>query len=301
MAQKKKGQGQSSPGRRKLSAIMFTDMVGYTRLGQSNEALSLALVNQQRKLLRPIFKRHNGREVKTIGDAFLAQFPSALDAARCAYDIQRATREFNISAPEDRRLILRVGIHVGDVLESSDGDISVDAVNVASRIEPLAQPGGVCLTRQVFDHVQNKFDLSLQSLGLKTLKNVVEPIEIFKMVMPWQSEKRSEEPASQGRTGAEFDRLRIAVLPFYNMSPDPNDEYFSDGMTEELISTISRISGLSVIARTSVMSYKGYQKKIEEIARELRVGTILEGSVRKSGDKLRITAQLVNAEDSRHL
>lgn len=171
---------------RKLAAIMFTDMAGYTALGQRNESLSIALVNEQRKLLRPIFQRHNGREIKTMGDAFLVEFASVLDAARCAYDIQRATREFNISLPEDKRITLRVGVHLGDVVESEDGDITGDAVNVASRIESLTEDGGVCLTRQVYDNIQNKFDLELQSLGLKTLKNVRSQIEVFKMVMPWE-------------------------------------------------------------------------------------------------------------------
>src|SRR2546430_16721246 len=160
---------------------MYTDMVGYTALGQRNESLSLALVQEQRKLLRPIFARHNGKEVKTMGDGFLAEFPSALDAVRCAYDIQRATREFNISLPEDRRIHLRVGIHLGDVVESV-GDISGDAVNVASRIVPLAEDGGVSLTRQVYDQVHNKFDLPLTSLGSKKLKNVAAPAEVFKIV-----------------------------------------------------------------------------------------------------------------------
>ncbi|HKW04096.1 MAG TPA: adenylate/guanylate cyclase domain-containing protein [Nitrososphaerales archaeon] len=170
---------------RKLAAIMFTDMAGYTALGQRNESLSIALVNEQRTLLRPIFKRHNGREVKTIGDAFLVEFASSLDAARCAYDIQRATREFNISLPEDKRIILRVGVHVGDIIESDDGDISGDAVNVASRVEPLAEHGGVCLTRKVYDNIQNKLDLKFESLGYKSLKNVSAEIEVFKMIMPW--------------------------------------------------------------------------------------------------------------------
>src|SRR5437016_10511527 len=163
---------------------MFTDMVGYTALGQRNESLSLALADEQRKLIRPILARHSGREVKIIGDAFFVEFSSALDAIRCAYDVQRATREYNFSLPVERRIHLRVGIHLGDVVESA-GDISGDAVNLASRIEPLAENGGVCLSRQVYDHVQNKFELPLKSVGNKLLKNVAFPVEVFKMVMPW--------------------------------------------------------------------------------------------------------------------
>jgi adenylate cyclase len=264
---------------------MFTDMVGYTVLGQRNESLSLALADEQRKLIRLVLGRHNGREVKTMGDAVMIEFASALDAVRCAYDIQRAAREFNLSMPQESRIHLRVGIHLGDVVEK-DGDVSGDAVNVASRIEPLAEDGGVCLTRQVYDHVQNKFDIQLTSLGSRPLKNVSASIEVFKMVMPWGTEPGKE---------ALLDLHRIAVLPFLNMSQDPNDEYFADGMTEELISTISRIGGLKVIARTSVMGYKQSGKKIGEIAAELGAGAILEGSVRKAGNKVRVTAQLVDA------
>jgi adenylate cyclase len=263
-------------GERRLAAIMYTDMVGYTALGQRSESLSLALVEEQRRLIRPILGRHNGREIKTIGDAFLVEFPSALDAVRCAYDIQRATREFNISFPEEKRIHLRVGLHLGDVVESH-GDISGDAVNVASRIEPLAEDGGVCLTRQVFDHVSNKFELPLSSLGPKALKNVSEPLEVFRMMMPWEKEAAETLP--------QLDSKRVAVLPFVNMSPDPNDAYFADGMTEEIISTVSGISGLSVISRTSVMSYKGATKRVKEIGKELEVGSVLEGSLRKAGTR----------------
>jgi KaiC/GvpD/RAD55 family RecA-like ATPase len=166
---------------------MFTDMVGYTALGQRNESLSLALVEEQRKLIRPILGRRNGREIKTMGDAFLVEFPSALEAVRCAYEIQRAVREFNVSLAEERRIHLRVGVHLGDVV-GSEGDISGDAVNVASRIEPLAEDGGVCLSRQVYDQVQNKFELPLRSLGSKALKNVKAPVEVYRMVMPWFEE-----------------------------------------------------------------------------------------------------------------
>ena len=279
-------------GGRRLAAIMFTDMVGYTALGQRNESLSLALVEEQRKLIRPILTRHNGREIKTIGDAFLVEFLSALDAVRCAYDIQRAVREFNISLPEERRVHLRVGVHLGDVVESR-GDISGDAVNVASRIEPLAEDGGVCITRQVYDHIQNKFELKLASLGVKPLKNVSVPIEVYKMVMPWEQAGVSSRPESSGN--------RVAVLPFANMSPDPADEYFADGLTEELIDRLSQVRELEVIARTSVMSYKKKEKKVAEIARELSVGSLVEGSVRKAGSKIRVTAQLINGATEGHL
>ena len=162
-----------------MAAIMFTDMVGYTLMTQRNEALSLALVEEQRKLVRPILARHSGREVKTIGDAFMVEFASALDAVRCAYDIQRALREFNAAMPEERRVVLRVGVHLGDVV-TSEGDISGDAVNIASRIESLAENGGVCVTRQVYDQVNNKFEIRLESLGLKRLKNVIAPVEVFR-------------------------------------------------------------------------------------------------------------------------
>ena len=271
---------------------MFTDMVGYTALGQKNEALSLALLEEQRKVIRSVLARHNGREVKTIGDAFLIEFPNAVDAVRCAYDIQRAVREFNLSLAAEKRIHLRVGVHVGEIVESQ-GDISGDAVNVASRIQPLAEDGGVCITRQVYDFVKNKLDIPLSSLGPKSLKNVAEPVEVYKMEMPW------EQPL--GTPSEVHDKNRIAVLPFSSMSPDPNDEYFADGITEELISTISKVRGFRVIARTSAMHYKGQNKRVSEIAHELGVATVLEGSVRKAGERVRITAQLIDAPSEEHL
>jgi adenylate cyclase len=271
---------------------MFTDMVGYTALGQRNEALSLALVEEQRKLIRPILARHNGREIKTIGDAFLVEFPNALDAVRCAYDIQRATREFNFSLPTEKRIHLRVGLHLGDVVEAG-GDISGDAVNVASRIEPLAEDGGVCLTRQVHDDVKGKFELPLFSIGPKTLKNVSDPVEVFRVVMPWEQAAATE--------AATFPTTRIAILPFVSYSPDPSDGFFADGVTDEIISAVSGISGLSVISRTSVSGYKGTTKRVEEIGRELKVGSVLEGSFKKAGNKIRVTTQLIDVASDRHL
>jgi len=271
---------------------MFTDMVGYTALGQRNESLSLALVEEQRKLIRPILARHNGREVKTIGDAFLVEFTNVLDAVRCAYDIQRAVREFNIPISADRRIHLRVGVHLGDVIESQ-GDISGDAVNVASRIEPLADDGGVCITRQVYESTHNKFELPMASIGMKSLKNVGEPMEVYKMEMPWSQAVSKEAPS--------LPRERIAILPFANMSPDPTDDYFADGITDEIITTVAGVSGLSVISRTSVMTYKGAAKRLGEIGRELGVGTILEGSFKKAGNKIRITTQLIDVAGDKHL
>jgi adenylate cyclase len=278
-------------GERRLAAIMFTDMVGYTALGQRNESLSLALVDEQRKLIRPILARHGGREVKTIGDAFLIEFPNAVDAVRCGYDIQRAAREFNLSLAPEKRIHLRIGVHLGEV-EESEKDISGDAVNVASRIEPLAEDGGVAITRQVYDHVLNKLDLRLTSLGLKALKNVASPIEVYKLEMPWKQGVGPKEIAP---------KERLAVLPFVSMSPDPNDEFFADGLTEELIGKISQIRGLEVIARTSVMSFKKKDKMVSEIAKQLSVGTVVEGSVRKAGNRIRVTVQVIDANTEGHL
>jgi len=270
---------------------MYTDMVGYTALAQRNEALSLTLVDEQRRLLRPVFSRHGGREVKTMGDAFMVEFPNALDAVRCAYDVQRATREFNISQSQESRIHLRVGVHLGDVVDTQ-GDISGDAVNVASRIEPLAEDGGVCLTRQVYDQIQNKVSFQMSSMGSRTLKNVAAPVEVFKIEMPNEGE---------GILRPRPDRARIAVLPFENISPDPTDEYFADGMTEELIERLSQVRGLKVIARTSVMGYKKKEKKVSEIGTELGVGSVVEGSVRKAGNRVRVTAQLIDAGTDEHL
>ena len=271
---------------------MFTDMVGFTALAQRNEALSLKLVEEQRTLVRGALGRHGGREVKTIGDGFLVEFTSALEAARCACEIQKSTNEFNLSRPEEAKVHLRIGLHIGDVTESA-GDISGDAVNLASRIEALAEADGICMTRQVYDQIQNKFELPLVSLGPKLLKNVAAPVEVFKIVLPWS------ETDHQAKSG--FDRKRVAVLPFANMSPDPNDEFFTDGMTEELITALSKIEDVEVISRTSVMLYKRAPKPIKDVARELEAGTVIEGSVRKSGNKLRVTVQMIDASRDRHL
>jgi len=280
-----------SEGERKLAAIMFTDIVGYTSLTQKNETLAMELLNEQRTLVRPLLARHGGREVKTIGDAFLVEFDSALEAVRCAFDLQQSLHELNSGRAIDRRIFLRIGVHLGDVIHSQN-DVYGDAVNIASRIEPLATPGGFCISEQVYDHVKNKSDFQLVSLGKKDLKNVAEPVEVFRVVFPWERQETG---------GTSLDKRRIAVLPFSNLSSNPEEGYFADGMTEELITSLSGVRQLTVIARTSVMGYKGTAKKVKEIANELEVGSVLEGSVRKAGNRVRITAQLIDTATEGHL
>ena len=280
----------SAEGERRLAAIMYTDVVGYTSLTQKDESSTLQALEKHRSLLRPLFTSHGGREIKTIGDAFLVEFQSALDAVLCAAAIQQMMHDRKVARGEP--LSLRIGIHVGDVVESGS-DILGDAVNIASRIEPLAEPGGVCLTSQVYEQVSNKSDLPFVSFGVKSLKNVTTPVEIFKVQMPWERSGTVESPI--------FATTRIAILPFRNMSPDPNDEFFAEGMTEEIISTVSGIGQLSVISRTSVMRYKGTNKSIEEIGRELKVGSVLEGSLRKAGNRIRVTTQLIDVAEDKHL
>jgi adenylate cyclase len=270
---------------------MFTDIVGYTSLTQRNEAVAMELLGEQRAIVRPLLARHGGKEVKTIGDAFLIEFDSALEAVRCAFDVQQSLHELNSGRSIDRKIILRIGVHLGDVIHSQS-DVYGDAVNVASRIEPLATPGGVCISEQVYDHVKNKSDFQLLSIGKKELKNVGESVEIFRVMFPWEKEQSAI---------AVLDKRRVAILPFTNMSSDPEEGYFADGMTEELITSLSGVRQLTVIARTSIMKYKGSQKGASEVGKELNAGTLLEGSVRKAGTRVRITAQLIDSATEGHL
>ena len=280
-------EGLPQPERR-LAAIMFTDTVGFTGLGQRDEQLMMRLLGEQRSLVRPIFPKHGGREVKSTGDGFLVEFPSALGAVKCALEIQSVLKSENARRTAEDAILVRIGIHLGDVIHEGT-DVVGDAVNVASRIEPLAPPGGICVTRQVYDGVVNKVECTFEALGTPTLKNVSSPVEVYRVSGFGRATPRTT-PAT---AGAQKDR--IAVLPFTNMSPDKADEFFSDGMTEEMISAISKTPGLRVIARTSVMKYKAAGRAISDIGRELGVGNVLEGSVRRSGSRLRITVQLVDS------
>jgi adenylate cyclase len=287
-----------------LAAIMFTDIVGYTSLTESNEALALKLLDEHRKIIRPIISSHNGKEVKTIGDAFLVEFSSAVEATKCAFGIQEAFSNFNANRKPRERILLRIGIHLGDVIHS-DRDVYGDAVNVASRIEGLCEPGGISISRQVYDSVRSKMhNVRFESIGLRQMKNVKNDIEVFRVAMPWGEESPLLQYHSfQGEEEEEVQpRNRIAVLPFVNIGPDNSDEFFADGLTEELISHLSQAKELRVIARTSVMNYKNErQKKLRDIGRELGAGTVVEGSVRKAGNKIRVNVQVINAINEEHL
>jgi adenylate cyclase len=276
---------------RRLAAIMFTDMVGSTQLAQRDERAALQLLRDQESLARPILEAHRGRLVKSTGDGFLVEFGNALDAVECAVEFQRSAFE---RSTEDRQpLRVRIGIHVGDV-ESEGTDILGDAVNIAARIEPIAEEGGICLSGPVYDQVSNKVPYTIEKLGPKNLKGVARPIDVYRVLLPWGGAPSVAPPGNGGTR-------RLAVLPLANMSSDPENEYFADGMTEELISTISRVPNLSVISRTSVMPFKKPGTSLKEIGRQLDAGWLLEGSVRKAGTRVRITVQLIQSSSDHHL
>lgn len=289
----------SEGDQRKLVAVMFTDIVGFTALSQTDESRAMEVLERHNRLLRSYFPKYRGREVKTIGDGFLVEFESALDAANCSIEIQKSLHDYNDSIKDDWKIKIRIGIHAGDILRKG-GDIFGDAVNIASRIQPLANPEGVCISQQVFDQIHNKSSFEFRKLKEPVLKNVNFPTNVYAIVFPWEKEEPSQRSTSSEKADV-LDRLRVAVLPFSSITPDPSDEYFVDGMTEEVISTISNISGLAVISRTSSMQYKNASKKMQDIGRELNVGSVLEGSVRKAENRLRIAVQLIDVVTDRHI
>ena len=280
---------------RRLAAVMFTDTVGFTASAQANEGRTLDLLRQQAELLRPVVALHQGHEIKSTGDGFLVEFESALRAVQCATNIQRRIHERN-SEGGQAPIRVRIGVHLGDVVQQG-ADILGDAVNLAARIEPLAEPGGICVSGAVFEQVRTKVTDRFEKLGPRALKGVELPLEVYRVVPAWEGD-----PAHRDPEGAPSpDRTRIAVLPFANISPDPNDEYFADGLTEELISNLSLVPGLKVIARTSVLGYKKGEKKVATIGRELGVGTVVEGSVRRAANKIRVTVQVIDVATEEHL
>ncbi|MHB8524106.1 MAG: adenylate/guanylate cyclase domain-containing protein [Limisphaerales bacterium] len=331
---------------RKLAAIMFTDMVGYSALAQRNEKLALEVLEEHRRLLRELFPQFDGREVETTGDGFLVEFASALEAARCAIEIQRAVSTRNLTVSPERQIQLRIGIHVGDVIHK-DGHVLGDGVNIAARLQPLAEPGGICISVDVARQVQNNLQATVVKMGQAELKNIRLPMEICRIVLPWEKHAPAPvEPSPPQRpirkafpvalalvvvalggmgiwlyyfsgrlarletlpqTNAvppvvrAVDSKSVAVLPFVNMSADKDNEYLSDGLTEDLCTALAQVRGLRVPARTSCFVFKGKTDDIQKIGQQLHVANVLEGSVSQSGHKLRITAQLISVADGFHL
>ena len=278
---------------RRLTAILAADVVGYSRLMGADEAGTLAALKAVRtELIDGKIAQHQGRIVKLTGDGILAEFPSVVNALACASEVQRGVRERNTDVPQNRRIEFRVGVNVGDVIVEGD-DIYGDGVNVASRLESVADPGGITVAQAVRDHVGNRLDLAFEDRGEEKLKNIEKPVHVYSVIL---------EDANDGNmTSMKQDRPSIAVLPFNNMSGDPEQEYFSDGITEDIITDLSKVSGLSVIARHSSFSYKGKPLKVQQIGRELGVDFMLEGSVRKAGARVRVTGQLVNCKKGSHV
>ena len=282
---------------RRLAAIFAADVAGYSRLIGADEEGTLArLKAHRRELIEPTIAEHQGRIVKTTGDGVLAEFASPVKAVRCAIDVQYGMAERNADVPEAQRIEFRIGINLGDVIVEDDGDIYGEGVNVAARLENIAEPGSVFISRAVRDFVTDTAELVLEDLGERELRNIAKPVQVFRIAAPAQAVAASQAPAP-----AVPQKPSIAVLPFTNMSGDAEQEYFSDGMTEDLITDLSKISALFVIARNSSFAYKGRLVKVQEIGRDLGVRFVLEGSIRKSGNRVRITAQLIDAESGGHL
>jgi TolB-like protein/Flp pilus assembly protein TadD len=278
---------------RRLTAILAGDIVGYSRLVGADEEGTLARVNAiRREFWEPKIAEHRGRIVKRTGDGVLIEFASVVDAARYGVEIQRGMAERNAEIPQDKRIELRMGIHVGDVVIEED-DIFGDGVNVAARLEGIAEPGGICFSRSAFEQVDGKLDVSFEDGGDQQLKNIARPVRVY---------RTNFAPAPRSSRALELpDKPSIAVLPFQNMSDDPDQDYFADGIVEDIITGLSRIKWLFVIARNSSFTYKGRAVDVKQVGRELGVRYVLEGSVRKSKDRVRITGQLVEAESGRHL
>ena len=285
---------------RRLTAIFAADVVGYSRLMGLDEAGTLAALKaHRREMADGKIAEHQGRIVKLTGDGMLVEFPSVVNAVACAAEIQCRMRERNADVPEDRRIEFRIGVNLGDIIVE-DNDIYGDGVNVAARIETIAKPGGVAVSGTVRDHIGNKLDVAFEDMGEQMLKNIDRPVRVYNVALGAPPAK--PEPASPSRTEThQKEKPSIAVLPFNNMSGDPEQEYFSDGITEDIITDLSKISGLFVVGRNNVFTYKGKLVKLQQVAAELGVKFILEGSVRKAGQRVRITGQLIDGGDGGHV
>jgi adenylate cyclase len=285
---------------RRLAAILCADVVEYSRLMGADEEKTLAVLkSHRRELVDPLIDQHRGRIFKTTGDGMLIEFASVVDAVRCAVVMQQGMEDRNVSRPETERIRFRIGINLGDVIHD-EGDIFGDGVNVAARLQTLAEPGEICVSASVREQVGEKLPIGFADRGEHAVKNIARPVRVYRV------EKRGEPragPANEAATAplALPDRPSIAVLPFANMSGDPEQDYFVDGMVEDIITGLSRIKWLFVIARNSSFAYKGKSPDIRQVGRELGVRYVLEGSVRKAAGRVRITGQLVEAEPGRHI
>ena len=278
---------------RRLAAIFAGDIAGYSRLMGADEEGTLSRLNtHRREFLEPKIADHRGRIVKRTGDGILIEFASAVDAARCAVEIQQGMIERNASVPQDKRIEFRIGIHVGDVI-IEDGDIFGDGVNIAARLEGIAQPGGICISDDAYRQVRGKLDANFQDAGEQALKNIARPVRVYQL--------QPSGGASEAPRLALLDKPSIAVLPFQNMSGDPGQEDFADGMVEDIITSLSKVHRLFVIARNSTFTYKNRPVDIRQVARELGVRYVLEGSVRRAGDRLRVAAELIEAVSGTHV
>src|SRR5467141_2001594 len=283
---------------RRLAAILAADVAGYSRLmGVDEEGTLAALKELRRGLADPKIKEHPGRIVKTTGDGLLVEFASVVDAVRCAVEVQHEMAERNAGVPEERRIQFRIGINLGDIIK--DGrDIYGDGVNVAARLEALAEPGGICVNRVVRDQVRDKLDFAFEDAGEQRVKNIARPLRVYH-VRPGQV--ADEEMSAAQSPLALPDKPSLAVLPFTNMSGDPEQEFVSDGIAEDVITALSHYPSLFVIARNSTFTYKGRAVDVKQVGRELGVRYVLEGSVRKAGNRIRVTAQLIEAGTSNHI
>ncbi len=281
---------------RKLTTIFAADVVGYSRLMGEDEAGTLARLKSLRKeLVQPKIAGGRGRIVKLMGDGLLAEFPSVVEAVRCAVDIQQGMTAREPDLPEERRIRLRIGVNLGDIIVEGS-DIYGDGVNVAARLEGLAEPGGICVSGKVYEEVRNKLPAAFEDLGEQEVKNIREPVRVYR----WTEAAADPSPGMAGALPLP-DKPSIAVLPFTNMSDEPEQEYFADGVAEDIITGLSRIRWFFVIARNSSFTYKGTAVDVKQVGRELGVQYVLEGSVRKAGNRVRITAQLINATTGQHV
>ena len=286
---------------RKLAAILAADVAGYSKLAGADEERTLARLRALRSdLIDPTIALHHGRVVKRTGDGILIEFRSVVDAVRCAIEVQNGMVERNAGLPPDRRIEFRVGIHLGDVVEESDGDLMGDGVNIAARLEGIAKPGTICLSEDAYRQVRDRIKEGFVDLGEKDLKNIARPVRVYAIkagtAVAVVSETDAPTPHKPGPP-----RLSIVVLPFANIGGDPEQEYFADGVTESLTTDLSRISGSFVIGCNTAFTYKGKHVDLKQIGHELNVRYVLEGSVQRSGNRLRVNVQLIDAENGAHL